>query len=186
MIEFELSEDHPFVISLNDMLTWLRTSDVPNRVVGQSDQYDLSEDRLNDRIENNSANYCRFARFADCDGYNFDKIEEWSIKLYKEKTKRDNFHVIPVAKTLYPAKEGYLGWHIDQEGGRIYSAWSDGKSFFRYRDPETKEIITSWDKPNQWNFRIFDFDKENPMWHCVGAEDLRVSIGYRFINTNEE
>ncbi len=181
MITFELPKDHPLVACLDDMLIWLLASEVPNRIVGQADKCDLSEEKLNDRIENNSANYCRFARFESDDGYNFDDIQKYSIEQYVEKTGRKDFSMIPVAKTLYPPKEGYLGWHIDQVGGRIYAAYAEGKSFFRYRDPETKEIITSWDKPGEWNFRIFDFDEKNPMWHCVGAEDMRISIGYRFV-----
>jgi hypothetical protein len=180
MIEFELPEDHPFIACLNDMLSWLRASEVPNNIVGEPKNCDLSEEKLYDRIENNCANYCRFARFSDQHGYDFTDIQKHSTDIYAEKTGRKDFVVIPVAKTLYPPKEGYLGWHIDREGGRLYSAYAEGKSFFRYRDPETKEIITSWDKPG-WNFRIFDFDGENPMWHCVKAEDLRVSIGYRFV-----
>jgi len=181
MIEFELPKEHPLIICLDDMLAWLLASEVPNRIVGQADRRDLSEEKLNDRIENNSANYCRFARFEHADGYDFSDIEKYSIEQYVEKTDRKDFNVIPVAKTLYPAGEGYLGWHIDQHGGRIYSSYAEGKSFFRYRHPETKEIVTSWDKPGQWSFRIFDFDETNPMWHCVGATDARVSIGYRFV-----
>jgi hypothetical protein len=183
MIEFELPKEHPFIACLDDMLAWLRTSDIPNKIVGDPNQCDLSEEKLNDRIKNNTANFCRFSRFGGDDAYNFEEIQAHATELYKEKTSREKFVVIPVAKTWYPPKEGYLGWHIDQEGGRLYAAWAEGKSFFRWRDGHTKEIITSWDKPGQWNFRIFDFDKENPMWHCVKAEDLRVSIGYRYVAT---
>jgi len=181
MIEFELPTDHPFVKCLDDMLAWLRTSDVPDRVVGELHKQNLTEAHLIDRIENNSPNYCRMARFENHDGYDHEAIQQYSIEQYVEKTGRKDFHVIPVAKTWYPPKEGYLGWHIDQTGGRIYAAYAEGESFFRYRDPETKEIITSQDKPGQWSFRIFDFDEANPMWHCVGATDLRVSVGYRFV-----
>lgn len=180
MIEFELPNDHPFVVCLDDMLAWLRTSDVPDRLVGEAHKQNLTEDHLNDRIENNSQNYCRMARFEYHEGYNFDDIQKYSTEIYEEKTGRKDHIVVPVAKTWYPAKEGYIGWHIDGTGGRIYSAFAEGKSFFRYRDPDTKEIITSWDKPG-WSFRIFDFDAANPMWHCVGAEDLRISIGYKFV-----
>ena len=74
MIEFELPKEHPFVVCLDDMLKWLLASEVPNRIVGQADRRDLSEEKLNDRIENNSANYCRFARFEHDDGYDFSDI----------------------------------------------------------------------------------------------------------------
>ena len=181
MIEFELPSNHPLIVSLDKMLTWVRKSNVPSRLVGDPNQCVLTEERLNERIEKNVANYCRMARFDSHEEFDFSDVQKHSTEIYKEKTGREGFSVIPVAKTRYPPGEGYLGWHIDQTGGRMYSAFAEGKSFFRYRDPDTKEIITSWDKPGQWSFRIFDFDEENPMWHCVKAEDLRVSTGYRFV-----
>jgi hypothetical protein len=181
MIEFELSPDHPFVLSLNKMLNWVKTSDVPNKVVGDANNEDLSEERLLDRINNKTPNYCRMSRFDHHKGFDFSVIEKQCAEVYREKTGNEQFSQIPVAKTWYPAQEGYLGWHIDQDGDRFYSAFAEGKSFFRYRDPVGREIITSWDKPGQWTFRIFNFDKNNPTWHCVKAYDLRVSIGYRFV-----
>jgi len=162
------------------MLVWVRTSDVPDRVVGEP-RCDLSEDHLKRRMAQEVPNKCLMSRFEYHQGYDFSKIKEQSAVIYEEKTGRKNSIIVPVAKTWYPPSGGYLGWHIDQDGGRLYSAYAEGKSFFRIRNPETGEIITSWDKPNQWSFRIFDFDINNPMWHCVYAEDLRVSVGYRFV-----
>jgi len=179
MIEFKLSNDHPLVKSLNKMLVWIKESDIKNNIVGNPDHCDLSEECLIGRITNNTPNYCWMSRFDSHEGYDFSDIQKYSALAYEEQTGRKNYILVPVAKTWYPPK-GYLGWHIDQTGGRIYSAYAEGKSFFRYRDPETKEIITTWDTPG-WSFRTFDFDENNPMWHCVGAEDLRISIGYRFV-----
>ena len=175
--EFDLPDNHPFIACLDKMLEWAKTSDVPDKVVGDRDEDpSVKEEHLRNKANCN----CLFSRFDDHKGFDFSEIKKYSIEIYKEQTGEKDFIVIPVAKTWYPSG-GWLGWHIDQEGGRIYSAYAEGKSFFRYEHPETKKVITSWDKPG-WNFRVFTFDKANPMRHCIHAEDLRVSIGYRFVN----
>ncbi len=179
MIEFELPDEHPLVVALNKMLPWVRSSDVPDKIVGEPDG-DLSEDYLQKRIALEAANKCLMSRFDQHKGYDFSDIQKQSAAIYEEKQGNKDYVLVPVAKTWYP-KGGYIGWHIDQTGDRLYSAYAEGKSFFRYRDPDTKEIITSWDASGKWSFRIFHFDEDNPMWHCVGAEDLRVSVGYKFV-----
>jgi hypothetical protein len=179
MIEFDLPEEHPLVKSLEEMLLWLRGSDIESRIVGDASRCDLSDECLQTRIEQNTANHCRMARFQEED-FDFGDVERFSAQVYEDKTGIQNYIQVPVAKTWYPPGEGYLGWHIDRGGDRIYSAFAEGESFFRYRDPVTKKTVTSYDTPGQWTFRIFTFDADNPMWHCVQAKDLRVSIGYRF------
>ena len=183
MIEFELPDDHPLIASLNKMLEWVRTSDVPDRVVGQPGDDSLSEEQLQKRMAIEIPNSCRMSRFDHHEGYDFDDVQKHAVALYEEKTGNKKYALIPVAKTWYPPGGGYIGWHIDQTGDRLYCAYAEGKSYFKYRDPETREVITSWDAPGKWSFRIFAFDEENPMWHAVYAEDLRVSVGYRFVLT---
>jgi len=179
--EFDLPNDHPFIANLNKMLEWVRASDVPDKVVGNRDDDPIIRDEhLPKRKSCKIGANCLFSRFDDHKGFNFRDIQKYSTEIYEEQTGEKDCIVIPVAKTWYPSG-GWLGWHIDQEGGRIYSAYAEGKSFFRYQHPETHDIITSWDKPGRWNFRVFTFDKDNPMWHCIYAEDLRVSVGYRFV-----
>lgn len=51
-----------------------------------------------------------------------------------------------------------------------------GKSFFRYRDPDTHEIITS--KDNEWNVRIFEIRSDKLLWHAVYSDTNRFSLGY--------
>jgi hypothetical protein len=80
----------------------------------------------------------------------------------------------------YP-KGGFMGWHTNlrKPGWRMYVnyATEENKSFFRYRDPMTGEIVTSWDK--HWNFRLFIIDAALPFWHCVHSETDRFSLGYK-------
>ena len=181
MIEFNLAEDCPLIHNLNDMIKWVKNSDVPTKIFGDPTKEDLSEKCLNLRINGNILNTCRISRFDRHEEYDFSIIENQIKTIYEEKTGNKSYEQIPVAKTWYPEKEGYIGWHIDQDGDRLYAAYAYGKSFFRYLDTLTKEIVTSWDTPNQWTFRIFNFDENNPMWHCVKAYDLRISVGYRFV-----
>ena len=81
----------------------------------------------------------------------------------------------------YPS-DGFCGWHTNNnaEGERIYIAWAPeaNKSFFRYQDPDTKEIITDWDKKG-WQYRKFNVSRKKPLWHCVGSKTNRISIGFR-------
>jgi len=67
-------------------------------------------------------------------------------------------------------------------GKRLYVTYAseDKKSFFRYRDPETKEIITDYDDKGITT-RQFYVPKKSPyFWHCVGSDCTRVSFGYLF------
>ena len=85
---------------------------------------------------------------------------------------------------LYPEGGGYMGWHTNSDSPctRVYITHvkEGGKSFFRYR--LDGKYVTSWDKAG-WNLRQFEVTKENHMWHCVYAEEHRLSVGFR-INRN--
>ena len=85
---------------------------------------------------------------------------------------------------LYPKGGGYMGWHTNSDSPctRVYisNVKEGGKSFFRYR--LDGEYVTSWDRAG-WNMRAFEVTKDNPMWHCVYAEEDRLSVGFR-INKN--
>jgi len=85
---------------------------------------------------------------------------------------------------LYPKGGGYMGWHTNSDAPctRVYITHVEegGKSFFRYRDDG--EYVTSWDSAG-WNLRQFEVGSENHLWHCVYAEEPRLSIGFR-INRN--
>ncbi len=75
---------------------------------------------------------------------------------------------------------GYMGWHTNSgaPGWRIYisHAREPGKSFFRYRDPESGQITTSWD--HEWDVRVFRITPEAPLWHTVWSQTDRFSLGY--------
>jgi hypothetical protein len=100
-----------------------------------------------------------------------------------------------IAQTIFPGETGLtvtssghfwyppgscMGWHTNSEvpGWRVYINYAEeeGKSFFRYRDPEKSEVITLLDK--EWNIRLFKITKDHPFWHAVYSDTNRFSIGY--------
>ena len=81
---------------------------------------------------------------------------------------------------IYPPG-GYCGWHTnsDTQGERIYISWcKEGeKSFFRYIDTDTDEMITKYEKQG-WNINRFQIIPQVPLWHCVYSDTVRFSIGF--------
>ena len=75
-----------------------------------------------------------------------------------------------------------MGWHTNwgSPAIRLYLNYVDesDKSFFRYINPDTQEMITSYDKKG-WTARLFNITRDPPFWHCVYAETSRISIGFR-------
>ena len=77
----------------------------------------------------------------------------------------------------------YMGWHTNSNapGWRMYVTHCDepGKSFFRYRDPRSREIVTSSDR--RWTVRLFKVSADDLMWHAVYSDTNRYSFGYRIV-----
>ena len=82
----------------------------------------------------------------------------------------------------YPYR-GYCGWHTNSnvKGTRIYYVWAaeDDKSFFRYQNPDTGEVVTRVEKAG-WQINKFAPNRAKPLWHCVGSSTNRFSIGFNF------
>jgi hypothetical protein len=86
---------------------------------------------------------------------------------------------------LYP-KNGYMGWHTNADTPylRCYITYSEnGDSYFKYRDPITKEIITDKDNVG-WTLRYFKISNkiDELLWHCVYSNTTRISMGYKILN----
>lgn len=107
-----------------------------------------------------------------------DRIVDLRLRSLFEDERKLN--VYPSGFFLYPPK-GYMGWHTNTEtpGWRFYVNCSDepGRSFIRYRNPYSGEIVTSWDKT--MSFRLFRVTRENPIWHAVWSGTNRFSLGFR-------
>ncbi|HEY7530217.1 MAG TPA: hypothetical protein VIC56_06035 [Gemmatimonadota bacterium] len=75
---------------------------------------------------------------------------------------------------------GYMAWHTNsgRPGWRMYVVWTDdpGRSFFRYRDPRTGAIVTSFD--TGFDVRLFEIRADRPLWHAIRSDTHRFSLGY--------
>lgn len=100
---------------------------------------------------------------------------------------RRKMRLLQSGRNWYPP-HGYMGWHTNAniEGFRLYCSHApvSGASYFRYQNPTTKAIVTSWDEAG-WNFRCFRTDLE-PLWHCVYSETDRISFGWVLMFPIEE
>ncbi len=81
---------------------------------------------------------------------------------------------------FYYPPTGFMGWHTNHNDPavRIYINYSseDKKSFFRYY--HNGKIITDYDRKGV-NVRRFLCSGSKPyLWHCVGSECHRISIGF--------
>lgn len=83
----------------------------------------------------------------------------------------------------------YRLWHTNetQPGWRMYLidfdttvAESDKQSFFRYMNPQTKELVTLQDRPKLLRFFKVDQRDDRLFWHCIvnGAKRNRWSFGF--------
>lgn len=110
-------------------------------------------------------------------------IDSYIEKLYPEyAVRRSGFF-------LYP-KNGYMSWHTnsDEPCKRVYVAFADEnmKSYFRYFDPNKKEIVTDYDI-NDVNIREFEITGKYPFfWHAVYSKCNRISIGYRLFDKKDD
>lgn len=89
-----------------------------------------------------------------------------------------NYNIIDSGHYYYP-KTGYMGWHTNSNKPckRVYIVYSDGQSFFRYK--QGNDIITDYDNIGI-TVREFDIPElPEQLWHCVGSYANRFSFGFR-------
>lgn len=76
---------------------------------------------------------------------------------------------------------GVCNWHTNSNGvgKRIYFTWAeeDNKSFFKYFDNETNQIITRYDKKG-WFINEFEIPTKGLLWHYIGCDTYLKSIGF--------
>lgn len=176
---------------LNDFLNDFKTLKIRNEIqIEPNNEHKCSNENLFNILNQNKFNL-------------FEKAQENSklinlkikfgqfIKNYNSKFSyflQNKFHNCSIVQSgyfLYP-KNGYMGWHTNADTPylRCYITYSEnGDSYFKYRDPTTKEIIIDKDNVG-WTSRYFNIsDKEDELlWHCVYSNTNRISIGYRIIN----
>lgn len=160
--------------------------------------HDVSEERLNELLarggdvhgiasDRSISNVITFSAKNIQDAVRDPAIEQSRAHVDREIAKlvralfRNNgkLSVTSSGHLLYPPGS-YMGWHTNSKvpGWRIYVNYAEqeGRSFFRYRDPDTGKVITLNDRP--WNIRIFKISRDRPLWHAVYSETNRFSMGY--------
>lgn len=85
----------------------------------------------------------------------------------------------PAGQWWYPPGT-YFGWHTNHAypGWRLYlsHAQEGGRSFFRFRDPDSGAVTTSVDGP--WDLRLFEVRAERHFWHAIYSATDRFSVGW--------
>ena len=131
---------------------------------------------------------------------NFSYKDKKIPSMFNPSNSRTSFYqemdtVVEILKKEYPNKlvkksggfwykpNYYMGWHNNhgRKGTRLYLTYSDsnGKSFFRYRDNKTGDVVTTYDQKG-WTIRMFDITDEpgNFYWHSVYSRCNRFSFGF--------
>ena len=85
---------------------------------------------------------------------------------------------------------GYRLWHTNetQPGWRMYLIDFDeptgdagGTSFFRYMNPENKEIVTLEERPKLVRFFKMEQEKDKLFWHCIVNATTRNRWSFGFV-----
>lgn len=135
----------------------------------------VSEESLREIMDNDrqvATEDCNVLKFNHINLNEINNIIALALKQYIKK--------FGVSGRIWYPENGFMGWHTNSNnrGHRLYCTYAkeNEKSFFRYRDPDTENIVTSYDKKG-WNFRVFKIC-EKPLWHSVYSATDRISLGY--------
>jgi hypothetical protein len=91
----------------------------------------------------------------------------------------DELNAVHCTNTVYYTANSCIDWHTnsDNEGKRVYILFTSKPGIFRYKHPETGEIIDDYDNVG-WTQREFKVDKTNLLWHCVYSPAPRFAYGF--------
>lgn len=150
------------ILATNEDISDIHTHDISNCLVFHADN--LKGSVMNDEV-------LRIRRSTD------EAISKCIKEIFLTS---DQLRIECGGQFWYPSG-GYVGWHTNSRlpGWWLYVSYAEEphRSYFRYRDCDTKEIVTSAD--DDWNFRLYKVTPDRPFWHCVYSETNRFSLGYR-------
>lgn len=185
----DLREEQELIRHLNRAKTWL--IDHKERLNFENYDPNLTASEIASRLSEENLLVIqreteqRFVAGRDVNQIRFENInfsaltQEIARVLNERLEPKRALRLFQSGRNWYPT-QGYMGWHTNAnvQGFRLYCSHAEkaNASYFRYQDPETAEIVTSWDEQG-WNFRCFRTDLE-PLWHCVYSETDRISFGY--------
>jgi predicted ribosomally synthesized peptide with nif11-like leader len=86
----------------------------------------------------------------------------------------------PFAYRLWHTNESQPGWRMYLIDFDEKISLADMRSFFRYMNPRTKEIVTLRDRPRMLRLFKVEQQPDRLFWHCIanGAERNRWSFGF--------
>jgi hypothetical protein len=104
--------------------------------------------------------------------------EDYFLRKYKIIKFLENIFETEVrfSGSLWYPQKAYRLWHTNetQSGWRMYWIDFDGfesnnseKSFFRYMNPQTKELVTLYEQPQIVRFFRVESDADKLFWHCI-------------------
>ncbi|MBD2730570.1 Nif11-like leader peptide family natural product precursor [Nostoc sp. FACHB-892] len=134
----------------------------------------------------------RSSHLINLDNYVEDKLYEdyFQCKVRIVRTLKNFFGAdVKLTGSFWYPPNAYRLWHTNEDcvGWRMYlidfdqpELAANGKSFFRYMHPETKELITLVDKPKLVRFFKIEKQPEQLFWHCIvnGTKANRWSYGF--------
>ena len=107
--------------------------------------------------------------------------EDILVRIIDKLKKHYNKSFVEHRGTFMYQPGGRCGWHTNSNapGTRIYLTWAeeDNKSYFKYFDNETNQIVTKYDKKG-WHVNKFIIPREGKLWHFVGSDTNRKSVGF--------
>jgi hypothetical protein len=91
------------------------------------------------------------------------------------------------ALCAYYPPGGFIGWHDNRDapGYTLLFNWSkNGDGFYRFRDPETKKVVTFHDKPG-WTCKTGWYGPgDGATFHCAMTNEPRWSIAFYIQDEN--
>ena len=189
MISFERN---PFDLSIIEKII---SKNFLDECIESADYKDYSvQDKWNNNIDNFSfdglidihPSLCDYNKAKGNNVRNINPMFTKRILPYVESIfPEDNVSI--AGQYLYPPT-GFMSWHTNHRFPchRVYITYAseDKKSFFRYRNPETGDIITDYDDKGITVRKFFVPFFPPYFWHCVGSECDRVSFGFRLLPKN--
>ncbi len=113
--------------------------------------------------------------------YRHDDRIKHVVKIFEE----DSGKRVQFRNFYYYPPNTMMTWHTNSNaiGTRVYYTLVSGGDIFRYRDPNTKEIIDVYGKDG-WNVKRFKIGntKEDLLWHTIYSKGPRFSFGFNLLD----
>lgn len=87
----------------------------------------------------------------------------------------------PFAYRLWHTNETQAGWRMYVIDFDEFVGQPKGTSFFRYMNPQSKEIVTLEERPKLVRFFKIEQEKEKLFWHCIVNATTRSRWSFGFV-----